>query len=259
MHPLFAALAVPLLALLVGMPAAHADMRLDYVAHAGQTPVDTLWLSGSLLRVDGNNQSAIIDVNTSRVMLLDHAGRNFVRLDETQLDTLADIADMAAQGARSVMDWLPEEAREAIAGLGLDQQPHTVNSLRLQPTGQTQRVAGFDCQMHRLDAAARELQLCLADSAALGLSTAERKTVARALQLMQRLAGRLARWDISGLPLAQMDGTRLPLRILETDGATVVVDTQLDKVSSETLAESVFALPQGYSQQGDMGTWMQSQ
>lgn len=259
MHPLIAALAVSLLAVLVGMPTARADIRLDYVAHVGDTPVDTLWLSGSLLRADGNNQSAIIDSSANRVTLVDHGSRSYVHLDESQMEALADIADMAAQGARSVMDWLPEEAREAIAGLGLDEQPQAATSLRLLPTGQTQRVAGFDCQMHRLDAATRELQLCLADSAALGLAAAERQTVARALRLMHRLAGRLARWDISGLPLAQMDGTRLPLRILEADGQAVIVDTQLSRVSGEVLAASLFAVPQGYSQQRDAGAWMPSQ
>lgn len=260
MHPLIAALAAPLLAILLGIGPARADARLDFTALAGDTPVDTVWLSGALLRVDGTGQTAIVDTTTSEVLLLDHASQTFARLDSAQMEALADLADAAVQGARQVIQWLPAEAREALGELGVEAgtpAPAT-RALRLQPTGQTQRIAGIDCQMHLLQAGGPDRLACLASSTALGLSDSDRRTVARAFALLHRLAARVSRWNISSLPLEDIDGTRLPVRIVEQDASGVILaDTQLRRISSAPLEADTFAVPPGYTQQRGASQWLQ--
>ena len=118
------------------------------------------------------------------------------------------------------------------------------------PTGASDRVAGYSCEVYRTDIGGRHREdTCLADVSAAGIPGADHATVRKAFEQMKALGEKMSAGMFHS-PVNQLPPDKFPVRITHYDDAgnpTQVVELKSIAVSSVPSGD--FAVPAGYTEQ----------
>jgi len=235
------------LALACLAPAAWADFRADFEgAGQGNVPVLSRFeVAGNRMRTDAGKISMIFDLSNDRMIMLMHDKREYMDMAK-----MAETAGAAMAQAKAAMANLPPEQRAMIeqrmqGAMGMGQQQQLV--VRITPTGASDRVGNWPCQVYRTDVGDRHVDdMCLADSDDTGISAADRATVHRAFDHMRAMTEKMSAGMVKP-PISQLPEGKFPVRITHYDesGKTQVVTL---KGLSGSVSGSDFEIPSGYAE-----------
>jgi Domain of unknown function (DUF4412) len=236
------------LALACALPAAAwADFRADYEA-SGQGSVPALSrieVGGEHMRTDAGNVSTLFDVGSGRLLLVEHDKHQYMDMAK-----VADTAGAAMTQANAAMANLSPEQRAmlqqrmgAMAGMGAKVDVHVT------PTGASDRVAGYACQVYRTEVNGRHsADSCLADVADAGISSADRATLRSAFQQLKAMSDKMSAGMLKS-PINEMPADKFPVRIIMYgDDAGKTQTVQLKSIATSGAAAADFAIPAGYSE-----------
>lgn len=233
------------LALACLAPAAWADFRADFEGDGGQTnAMSRLEVAGDHMRIDAGHISMLFDVGSGRMLMLMNDKREYFDMAK-----VADTANAAMAQASAALANLPPEQRAmieqrmagAMGGVG----PKV--SVSMTPTGASDRVGSWSCQVWRSDVGDRHADdICLANSDDAGISAADRATVHRAFDQIKALTERMTA-GMARPPIAQLPEGKFPVRIThyEENGKT---QTVVLKGVSGGVSAADFGVPAGYTE-----------
>jgi hypothetical protein len=235
------------LALACTLPAAAwADFRADYEA-TGQGRVPTLSrieVAGEHMRTDAGNISTLFDVASGRLLLVEHDKQQYMDMAK-----VADTAGAAMAQANAAMANLPPEQRAMIQQrIGAMATMNAKVDVQVTPTGASDRVAGYACQVYRTDVNGRHsTDSCLADVGDAGISGADRATLRSAFQQLKALSEKMSAGMFKS-PLSQMPADKFPVRITMFDDSGKTQVVQLKSLATSGTAPADFTVPAGYSE-----------
>lgn len=229
---------------------AHADFRADFQASGGDAGLSRIELSGSQLRVDGNNSTMLLDASNGRMLLLMHDKHQYIDVQKITATAGAAMAQASAALAN-----LPPEQRAMIEQRMGGHMPGAKVDMSMTPTGAADRVAGFACQVYRTQVNGHHTgDACLADVGDAGISASDRATLREAFAKMQQMTERMSAGMFKS-PVAALPGDRFPVRMTGFDDAgNVKSSADLKGISTAGISPADFAVPAGYTEQdvGDM-------
>jgi hypothetical protein len=227
--------------------AAWADFRADYeVSGQGNVPaLSRIEVGGKHMRTDAGNVSTLFDVDSGRLLLVEHDKHQYMDLAK-----VADTAGAAMAQANAALANLPPEQRAMIQQrMGALGNAAAKVDVQVTPTGASDRVAGYACQVYRTDVNGRHSSdACLADVDAAGISGADRATLRSAFQQLKVMSKKMSAGMFKS-PLNEMPADKFPVRIVmygDDTGKTQTV--QLKSIASSGADATDFAVPAGYSE-----------
>ena len=235
------------LALACTLPtAAWADFRADYEA-TGQGSIPALSrieVGGEHMRTDAGNVSTLFDVGSGRLLLVEHDKHQYMDMAK-----VADTTGAAMAQANAALANLPPEQRAMIQQrMGAMANMSAKVDVKVTPTGASDRVAGYACQVYRTDVNGRHsADSCLADVGDAGISGADRTTLRNAFQQLKAMSDKMSAGMFKS-PINAMPADKFPVKITMFDesGKTQVV--QLKSIAMSGADAADFAIPSGYSE-----------
>jgi len=235
------------LALAYTLPnAAWADFRADYEATGqGSSPaLSRIEVGGAYMRTDAGNVSTLFDVGSGRLLLVEHDKHQYMDMAK-----VADTTGAAMAQANAALANLPPEQRAMIQQhMGAAANMAAKVDVQVTPTGASDHVAGYACQVYRTDVNGRHsADSCLADVADAGISGADRNTLRSALQQLKTLSEKMSAGMFKS-PINEMPADKFPVRItlFDESGKTQIV--QLKSIAMSSANATDFAIPDGYSE-----------
>ncbi len=209
------------LACLLSMPyavPAHADkvLRYEVVPGSGGAPMNIL-IRPPHVRMESRGYAMVYDANTEQTFVLDLGEQTYYRMTRERADALADQMQAAQQQMQQVMEHaksvMSEEQRRQLerymsnSGLGVMQKPP---NLALRTSGRTAQVYDVDCEWVEMLMDGKTIsELCIGNSADLGLSSAEQRTVERLSELLLAMGNRFSETSLErrpdGIPVSMHD------------------------------------------------------
>ncbi len=233
------------LALACAFPAAAwADFRADFDAPQGGSDhaLTRIELAGNHMRTDAGKVSLLFDVGSGQMLVLEHDKRQYMDLAK-----VAETAGAAMAQANAAMANLPPEQRamlqQRMGGMGAKVD------VRVTPTGASERVASYACQVYRTEInGAHHEDSCLASVADAGISAADsdslRKAFAQLKTMTEKMTGGMFK-----LPINEMPDGKFPVKITQYDDNGKPVQTVvLKSVATSGVPASDFAIPAGYTE-----------
>ena len=228
--------------------AAWADFRADYSGGGeGNTPsMSRLEVGGNHLRMDAGKISMLLDADSGKMIMLMH--------DKHQYMDMAKVAEMASAAmaqANAALANLPPEQRAmveqrmhgAMGGAGAQM------SVRITPTGSTEHVGNWTCQVYRTDVGDMHVEdSCLADVSDAGVSAADRATIQRAFDQLKKISEKLSAGMFKS-PLNQLPEGKFPVKITHYDAGNKGQTVVLTNVANGGVSAADFAIPAGYTEQ----------
>jgi len=224
--------------------AACADFRADFEAAQGNAPaMSRIEVAGDHMRLDAGKISMLFDVGAGKMLMLMHDKHEYMDMNQ-----MAETASAAMAQANAALANLPPEQRAMIeqrmqSAMGA---AGSKVSVRITPTGASDRVGGWSCQVYRTEIGdKRPDESCMADSSDAGISGADRATVHRAFDQIKALTEKMSN-GMFRAPIAQLPEGKFPVKITHYDDngqAQVVV---LKGISNSVNAAD-FAIPSGYT------------
>lgn len=252
-----------------------ADALLTFDGRGSEELRSIAVRDGKVAMQSGRNTSMLYDERARRVTVVDHARRSYFTLDQRSMEQqaaavqqrmqsmqaqMAPMMEQMRQQLQAVLDDpdIPETQKDAVrqqfertgqaaGGAGAPAMPGmgSVEPLQAQPTGQRERIAGIDCEVHRLTRGGRALrEVCVARHEDVGIARADYATLRGLFGFMRELGAGAAR-SVGAVAapaaLPGLDG--IPLRsndLASGDGS------RLRAVSTDALEASGFAPPDGY-------------
>lgn len=226
---------------------ALADFRADYSGGGdGNTPsMSRFEVGGHQLRMDAGKISMLIDADGGKMIVLMHDKKTYMDMAK-----VAEMAGAAMAQANAAIANLPPEQRAMV-----EQRMHGAMGaagakvdVQVTPTGASDRVGQWSCQVYSTSVNGRHVEdSCLADSAAAGISAADRATVHKAFDQLRTMSEKMS----AGLfksPLNRLPEGKFPVKITHYgDNGTQTVT--LTGISDGGVGASEFAIPAGYTEQ----------
>ena len=235
------------LALACTLPtAAWADFRADYEASGqGTAPaLSRIEVGGAHMRTDAGNVSTLFDVGSGRLLLVEHDKRQYMDMAK-----VADTAGAAMAQANAALANLPPEQRALMQQrMGAMAQAAVRVDVQVKPTGVSDRVAGYACQVYRTDIDGHHrADSCLADVADVGISGSDVATLRKAFQQLKAMSDKISA-GIFKSPINEMPADKFPVKItlFDESGKTQVV--QLKSIAMSGTDAADFAIPSEYSE-----------
>jgi len=235
------------LALACLTPAAWADFRADYESSGGQGTdhsMSRFEVSGDHMRIDAGTVSMLFDVGNGRMIMLMHDKHEYMDMAK-----VAEAAGAAMQQANAALANLPPEQRAMI-----EQRMHSAMggvgqklAVRIAPTGVSDRVGGWSCQVYRTDVGdSHSSDMCLADSNEAGISAADRATVHRSFDQIKTMTEKMTAGMVRP-PINELPEGKFPVRIthFEDNGKA---QTVVLKGITTSVSPADFGIPAGYSE-----------
>ena len=227
--------------------AAWADFRADCEASGqGNVPaLSRIEVGGGYMRTDAGNVSTLFDAGSGRLLLIEHDKHQYMDMAK-----IADTAGAAMAQANAAMANLPPEQRAmiqqrmgAMANMGAKIDVH------LTPTGASDRVAGYTCQVYRTDVNGRHSSdSCLAEVGDAGISSADRATLRSAFQQLKAMSDKMSAGMFKS-PISEMPADKFPVKIvIYGDDAGKTQTVQIKSIVSSGADAADFAIPAGYSE-----------
>jgi len=227
--------------------AALADFRADYESSGGQSAdhaMSRFEVAGGRMRIDSGNVSMLFDVSNDKLIMLMHDKREYMDMAK-----VAETAGAAMAQANAALANLPPEQRAmieqrmqgAMGGVGQKLSVH------IAPTGASDRVGSWSCQVYRTDVGdSHSSDMCLADSNDAGISAADRATVHRAFDQIKAMTEKMTAGMVRP-PISQLPEGKFPVRIthFEDNGKT---QTVVLKGVTNSVSAADFSIPAGYSE-----------
>ena len=224
--------------------AAWADFRADYESTQGDAPtMSRIEVAGDHMRLDAGRMSMLFDVGAGKLIMLMHDKHEYMDMNK-----MAETAGAAMAQANAALANLPPEQRAMI-----EQRMHGAMggaaskvSVRITPTGASDRVGGWSCQVYRTEVGERRAdESCMADSADAGITAADRATVHRAFDQIKAMTEKMSAGMFKA-PIAQVPEGKFPVRITHYEDNGNVQTVVLKGISSGGISASDFAIPAGY-------------
>ena len=248
----------------------------------GEEPSTFLISKGKVLICTGETEDMLYDERAGRVTMIDHAERGYFVMDpdemaermqgmqarsqqqmqqlqqqmgsameqmRQQMETLLNDPDIPDQQKRMIQQQMAQMSGGAGAMPGAppggmpDQQP-----MQVEATGESRKVAGIKCNVHKVSQGGRYIQeVCVAGRKATGVPQSDYQTMQNMFAFMRNLAEKsMAAMGVSGGGgHAYPDIEGVPVEIRDFEEGTVSV---LRSVSTESIADSTFAIPAGYKE-----------
>jgi Domain of unknown function (DUF4412) len=229
--------------------AARADFRADFDApQGGNTPaLSRIELAGDHMRTDAGNVSMLFDVASGRLLVLEHDKHQYMDMAK-----IAETAGAAMTQASAALANLPPEQRAmiqqrmggAIAGMGVKVDVHVT------PTGASDRVAGYACQVYRTEINGEHREdSCVANVGDAGISATDRACLRKAFEQLNAMTEKMSA-GIFKSPLNEIPADKFPIKITQyDDDGKVVQVVQLKTVVTAGIPAGDFAIPAGYTEQ----------
>jgi Domain of unknown function (DUF4412) len=227
---------------------AWADFRADFDAPqgGGDNALTRIELAGDHMRTDAGNVSILFDTGSGRLLMLEHDKHQYMDMAK-----VAETAGAAMAQANAALANLPPEQRAmvqqrmgaAMGGLGVKVD------VRVSPTGASDRVAGYACQVYRTEINGEHREdSCLANVGDAGISAADqialRKAFAQLKTMTEKMSGGMFK-----SPLNEIPADKFPVRITRYDDNGKATQTvQLKSVVTSGVPAGDFAIPPGYSE-----------
>jgi hypothetical protein len=230
--------------------AAWADFRAEFEStQASDKPgLARIELSGKKLRMDAGSVTMLFDGDSGRKIVVMHDKHQYVDLDK-----VAQSAGAAMARANAPLASLPPEQRAMVEKQMGNRMPGgggTQSVVRMIPTGVSDHVAGFQCEVYRTEIDGRHIQdSCLADSAAAGISAADRASTHLAFEQMKTFGEKMSGGNYKA-PIIEMPIDKFPVQVTRYDdsgNATHV--SQLKSLTTAGIGSDDFAIPTDYSEQ----------
>jgi hypothetical protein len=168
------------------------------------------------------------------------------------MQKVVDTAAGAMAQANAALANLPPEQRAMIEermggkipGMGAKMD------VSVTPTGASDRVAGYACQVYRTQVGGEHIDdICLANVADAGISGADQATVRKAFEEMRTMTEKMS-GGMFRSPLASMPLDKFPVRMTHyDDSGNVRQVVQLKSVQNGGVSSGDFAIPPGYTEQ----------
>lgn len=246
-----------ILALALALPGtfAHADSTINFRAtEGGGAAIQSMQVAHGKVRTDADGSTSVIfDTGSQAMIVLDHGKREFTRIGKAEMEQMGQTLNQAMRQMEQAMANVPPEMRAqmqgmlggAIPGMGGDAL------VKVEETGQRDRVAGHACTVYRTQVQGRTVnESCMGDVSVLSeLPAADRATLDAAMAMTRAIVEELA----SG-PLAQFadmtpfkDGL-MPLRVTDIEGGRRST-SEFAGIDTSPIAADRFAVPSGYREQ----------
>lgn len=225
---------------------AAADTTLTYRSAEGSFTVDMR--PGAVRIDDASEQWQLYRRDSEAIFSVRPDERTYTRLDRDVADTIRQRMDTLRAEVETRVQQLPEGQRAAARAALVDQipglEPSQQSDVGLDHTGQTETVAGVECEIVQIvrDGQPGET-LCLASADALGVDDDTFATIKSMFALMKTmLAG--TGLETVGLPYLDLDGMPVRFRDAGTGERRV-----LSSISHEPLGDGRFSIPDDYIEQ----------
>ncbi|HEX3894720.1 MAG TPA: DUF4412 domain-containing protein [Rudaea sp.] len=231
---------------------ALADFRAEYAIVKGGSASDMpgmsrIELGDGRLRTDAGNVSMLVDTRSGKMTVLMHDKHQYMDMQK-----VVDTAAGAMAQANAALANLPPEQRAMIEermggkipGMGAKMD------VSVTPTGASDRVAGYACQVYRTQVGGEHIDdICLANVADAGISGADQATVRKAFEEMRTMTEKMS-GGMFRSPLASMPLDKFPVRMTHyDDSGNVRQVVQLKSVQNGGVSGGDFAIPPGYTEQ----------
>lgn len=248
---------------LLPCPPSQAGATLSYQVMEGQhKTTQTVNIQDGMAWVTAAGGNKNLDLLWAKeyLVLIDHGRQRYTPINEDSVRKLAGQVETMTpllRGLGGQIRQLKPEQRakweKLMDGFPLDtfdQAQQELSSARLESTGQRKVIAGIQCAVTRISAGpANQLELCLAQPDALGLSAEDANTLNDLAAFTQRLArqahGLASRF---GVAMAQIDIGQLagiPIQIDEQRGQYPLTMT-LERAATATAPLQALTIPENY-------------
>lgn len=208
-----------------GSPTAMAAGILSYsVMQGGHKAVQTVNIQNGqvwITHAGGDNKTDVLfDRTTNQWVLIDHRRQRYTPVNEetvrklgSQIETMTPLVKGLGDQIRRLNPQQRSKWEKMLNGFPLDafdQVRKELKTTQLKATGKTQTVSGVRCEVMQLKTGHGDMELCLAQPQALGLTTEDADTLQALTTFSQQLALRahgLA--SPFGLAIARTDLTKL--------------------------------------------------
>lgn len=237
------------LILLFAATAAQADTRLMYDGGDGEYIVA---IRPGAIRIDTAGSVWQLYLKQSDTLFMVRPKRqSYTRMDENLAHAMQQQMARLRDKINAQIDKLPPNKRKAARAALAEQMPGFADAspkTTLKQLDTSDHIAGIACHDVQIMRGGQPAgRMCVADAKALGLSDAGHETLMAMFGLMNTMLANTG-FESMGLPYNQLDG--LPLRIRGAGGN----ERTLSHISHETLADSLFTIPDGFSEQTPPGT-----
>ena len=228
--------------------AAWADFRADYSGGGdGNTPsMSRFEVGGSHLRMDAGKISMLLDADSGKMIMLMHDKHTYMDMAK-----VAEMASAAMAQANAALANLPPEQRAMV-----EQRMHGAMGaagahvqVKITPTGATDRVGNWSCQVYRTDVGDTHVEdSCLADVSDAGISATDRATIHRAFERLREMSEKMSAGMFKS-PLNQLPEGKFPVKITHYDNGAKGQTVVLTNVANGGVSAADFEIPAGYTEQ----------
>ena len=228
---------------------AMANFRADFAVVKGSRNADTpgvsrLELGGRAMRMDAGNVSMLMDTDSSRMVVLIHDRRQYMDVRKAVAT-----ANAAMSTADAALSNLPPAQRAMIEQSLGDEIPTKVE-VSVKPTGAREHVGKYSCEVYRAQVNGDHAEdVCLANVADAGISSADQATLRRAVDEIKATAQSLSS-SMFHVPLRALPSDKFPVRMTSYDGGRVMQVVELKSLTTHGVSGGDFAIPTGYREAG---------
>lgn len=216
--------------------AALADVSMDYTDGA------FVRISGAYASVGSDDGYVIFEKGKDTFVMVNPAERTYMEVSQDFGKQVRSAIDTQMQ---EMLAQMPPEQREMVKkqmqgmlGGGMDMEPP---QMRVERTGKTDKVAGFNCAEARVSyGPMHEEMACIATMDELGLKKSDFEVLVSAIKSMTEMTG-MKNKDKSAMDFDVMGG--VPIRTVDRRHGS---DSELKALSRDKIDASSFSVPQGY-------------
>lgn len=246
-------------AVLVADPArAGAVITLKVVANQGNTQTHTLQVGENNLRMDLAQGVSVYDVATDTTRYYDHRTRTYYEITPADATTIQAGIQAMRQQLQAQMANMPEAQRRQVEALLGQQgaQNAAPADVTFRKMGRSQQVGQWTCEMYeRIAGGAKNAELCLAPTGAVGLTAGDLKAIGSMSRAMSRMTGPgsgasqgAQAFDPDSLSKA-VGFSAFPVQTTVYLGGKPAMTTTVASVDRRDLPPSTFAGPPDYARQ----------
>lgn len=233
---------------------ALAGTTLTYKSRDGETGM-VYSIAGQKVRQEdrAGDATVLYDASTKAITMIDHGEKTYtVITEETRQQMQQQVTEARQQSMKALensVSGLPAGAQDKIlkgtqAGVEAGQKGLSKGmETRVERTGETDTVNGYECEVIRLGVMFSHSEICLADNAEVGMPANAAAAMKEMNQGMRELGGSLMRGLGASMPGGpDLEGVSVRMT---GDGTTYV----LSDLSTGDVDPAAFDVPDGYEKQ----------
>jgi hypothetical protein len=218
------------------------------------SPLSRVELGGSHMRIDAGRVSLLLDAGADKVVMLMHNKKKYL---DTKKAILADASSSAELSKLTPEQRALIQKREA-AHMPDSGAATTASRVNLKPTGRSDRVHDYACEVYRIEVNGRHKQdLCLASVVDVGISAQDRAALQRTLAQLKAISeGRFGR--VVRAPIVAVLPEKFPVKVVRyNEEGDVIEILELKQLTNGGVNAGDFAIPAGYTEAGSSDTGAQ--